>query len=420
VFRARRSRKSRLRFVKLCFRVGNSLAADRTTKFFPMIIAQFFLIFDIGISFFRAKGRAQRTGDYVNMDVLSVAFASLFFWLIPTVGLGSIIGVSQSAHSVPRIFLQFSKMSNEPALAPPNVLQHDRELNGGIYSWQPRRRPRSSLEYVANSDSGQDRRAGVVADVLLFIRSFKHHIAPASTIAPIFITSLACITGLITAYLVPPSGFECRHLGMLSIFFAWILSWLGGLVLLPSRTHPWHFYMALGKDIIFAVGTLAGLALGQAGIYNRCACYTIWNGKGIIIPGYLDIHRILTSRIVKEYPAIIIGAGIGVQLVLVPLLVYWNYRLAFKVFLRGDNGKDLPRAHRKTSAKKSWRPTFHRSLGQKLRVGKRRATFFGKFRWPSFVLPSRNETTIGHEMPNWPAQNTLQRSNNYLPIPPPV
>jgi hypothetical protein len=70
--------------------VGNSLAADRTTKFFPMIVAQFFLTFDIGIAFLRAKSRAQRSDANVNIDVLSVAFASLFFWLIPTVFLGSL------------------------------------------------------------------------------------------------------------------------------------------------------------------------------------------------------------------------------------------------------------------------------------------------------------------------------------------
>jgi hypothetical protein len=315
-----------------------------------MIVAQLFLIFDIGIAFLRAKGRAQRSGDYVNIDVLSVAFASLFFWLIPTVFLGSIIGVSQSAYSVPRILLQFSKISEEGALAPPRVLQRDRELNGGIYSWQPKTHSLSPLSAGIPSINGTDSGSGLCTILRLLTKGIARHVAPASTIVPISIVSLACITGFTTAWYVPPVGFECRHLGMLFIFFAWISSWLVGLFLLPSKSHPWHFSVALAKDVAFAISTLACLALGQAGFYNRCFCYTIWGSAGIIIPGYADIHSILTSRIGKEYPAIIIGAGIGTQLLIVPLLVYWYYSLAFRVFLRGDNGYWEVRDSRRSSS----------------------------------------------------------------------
>ena len=379
-----------------------------------MIVAQFFLVFDIGIAFLRAKGRAQRLNGYINIDVLSVAFASLFFWIIPTVFLGSIIGVSQSAHSVPRILLQFSETSQEPALAPPNVLQHDRELNGGIYSWQSTKRSHNNLESVVNTNPNIHARCFSGFRVLL--RYIEHHLAPASTIIPITITSLACITGVITAWLVPPSGFECRHVGMLSIFFAWICSWLLGLFVLPSRSHPWHFSIALGKDIIFAIITLAGLALGQAGVYNRCSCYTIWGGTGIIMPGYASIRTILASRIVKEYPAIVIGAGIGIQLLLVPLFVYWNYKLAFDLFLRGDNGKDLPRAHRAVTDGSFMKHL--KLLRQKKwwKLPSRIAISYSKLTWSSRARTRRDERIGGHEMPSLPPSTTSRNPSTYTAI----
>jgi hypothetical protein len=381
-----------------------------------MIVAELFLIFDIGIAFLRAKGRAQRSGDYVNLDVLSVAFASLFFWLIPTVFLGSIIGVSQSAYSVPRILLHFSKISGEAALATAYVSQRDRELNGGIYSWQPKTRSLSPLRVSFRSINGTNYGTGLITYLRVITKGIARHIAPASTIVPVSITSLACITGFITAWYVPPVGFECRHLGMLFILFAWISSWLVGVFLLPSRSHPWHFSVVLLKDIVFAVSTLACLGLGQAGFCNCCFCYTIWGRVGIIIPGYANIRSILKSRIAKEYPAITIGAGIGTQLLIVPLLVYWYYSLAFRVFLRGDSGKDLPRAHRKVNTEMSEMSGGRTVLEQNYRVSRHDRASDRNFRWPSSIVPRRTGTTRGYEIVPGATGPSSRNPNEYSAI----
>jgi hypothetical protein len=278
-------------------------------------------------------------------------------------------------------------MSEEAALAPPNVLQHNRELNGGIYSWQAKTRSLNPFHASLRTINGTDHQAGLIGNLRVITKTIARHIAPASTIVPISITSLACITGFLTAWLVLPVGFECRHLGMLFIFFAWVSSWLGGLLLLPSKSHPWHFSITLAKDIVFAISTLAGLGLGQAGIYDRCSCYTIWGCAGIIIPGYSYVRGVWTSRIAKEYPAIIIGAGIGTQLLVVPLLVYWYYNLAFRVFLRGDSGKDLPKTHRGVNTEKSEISGRRATLHKKLRVWRHSKGSYCNFSWSSSIVP---------------------------------
>ena len=88
---------------------AQALAADRATKTLPVAAAQIFFIITIGVSLFRAADVANKkssgfnTTIFINIEAFSVAFSALYFWIIPTVIFGSLIGVSQTEAAIPRI-----------------------------------------------------------------------------------------------------------------------------------------------------------------------------------------------------------------------------------------------------------------------------------------------------------------------------
>ena len=100
-----RSVEERQRLLATCDLTAQALAADRATKFLPIIVAQIFFVGTIGIAFGRAptasSGPSPQT--FVNIEAHSIAFSALYFWILPAVFLGSIIGVSQTENALPRI-----------------------------------------------------------------------------------------------------------------------------------------------------------------------------------------------------------------------------------------------------------------------------------------------------------------------------
>ena len=104
-------RAERLRFCKWCLMTAGALAADRSTKFLPVVVAQAFFIGNIAIAMIRTKAIAQEVNPstYINIEMHSIAFSALFFWLISAVIMSSIIGASQTAEALPRILDRFSK-----------------------------------------------------------------------------------------------------------------------------------------------------------------------------------------------------------------------------------------------------------------------------------------------------------------------
>ena len=88
---------------------ADALAADRATKFLPILVALAFFVGSVGIALSRTRSAASAssTTSFINIEVYSVALSALYFWIIPAVFLSSVIGVSQTENTIPRILQRF-------------------------------------------------------------------------------------------------------------------------------------------------------------------------------------------------------------------------------------------------------------------------------------------------------------------------
>lgn len=149
-------------------------------------------------------------------------------------------------------------------------------------------------------------------------------------------------TGILVSYLVPPEGFDCRHVAQILITVLWLLSALADFLLqylVPARVghHKMRFWFVFCKDLVSTIVTVTGVMYAHVGIFNRCSCYTNWGRTGLALPAMPYVKRILSWRIQHTYPAITF-VGIILQLVFIPVFVLLNNRHAVRVFLQSDHG----------------------------------------------------------------------------------
>jgi hypothetical protein len=309
----------RLRFCKWCLMTAGALAADRSTKFLPVVVAQAFFIGNIAIAMIRTKSIAQEVNPstYINIEMYSIAFTALFFWLISAVIMSSIIGASQTAEALPRILDRFSKDLNKagfpldlPKKSKADLLSKERVWKGGIYSWQPEgcMFPVYQAEQKAREAAEQNEQASTIwlqvwPDVL-----------------PFTIFAAAILTGLGVSYAVPPIGWSCRSNGEITIagiwMFSYILSVLSRFIFRSERLCPitWEkrakkqFHFIFGRELLFSFtfakekwatklfvftfikdlvafsATMVIVIVTQVGWYNKVSCYTKGGKEGLALP----------------------------------------------------------------------------------------------------------------------------------------
>lgn len=338
----------RLEFLRICRLTGNALAADRSTKFLPIIVAQAFFISSIAVAYGRTRQSAALANPqtFINIEAFSVAFSAMYFWIIPAVFLSSVVGASQTENAIPRILGRFEndvrKRFPEWEVNLPNAERDDmttakRERSGGIYSWQP---ADAQDEMKRKLSIGSVRKQGLSMSWL----SAKHLLAWTYTLQPgSFALSLAMVTystltGILISYLIPPIGFDCRHWGEIAIFLGWIASACANLIPFPAGRHKLRFRFILIKDIIATAATVGGIIVTQVGVFNRCSCYTGWGRYGLALPEWHSVSGVLFRRIHDAYPAISFTT-IGFMLLIVPLMIVKQYELAVRVFLQRDDDK---------------------------------------------------------------------------------
>lgn len=370
---------------------GRALAADRSTKFLPIVVAQIFFIGAVGIAIFRTAASAGKNGlsdtVFINVEAHSIAFSALYFWIIPAVFLSSIIGVSQTEAATPRILRRFQvdldhldlpkdHLGQAQKVRMPNDCLEDaqrRIFHGGVYSWQPSRWQRKSSSSSKRSrpsdpaaiSTGLNAPAGEHSSIVSTFQprpSDNNH-----ALLPYPILLLGTLTGMFVSGFVPPDGFDCRHTGQLLICTAWILSaqadhLLNRLLPLadtqpvenrPVDSHPVEvkpvenkpvssnksislLWITIVKDLLITCATMGGIVVTQIGTFNRCSCYTQWGSVGLALPERSDVATKLFHRLNTVYPAITF-TGIGIELVIVPLYLCIWYSDALRVFLQRDD-----------------------------------------------------------------------------------
>ena len=383
---------------------ARALAADRSTKLLPIIVAQALFIGAIAIAIGRlaSAGRSMSSGRvFINVEAHGIAFSALYFWIIPAVFLSSVIGVSQTKAAIPRILRRFQidldrllspadfKLTNgfldETRLALPkqveqlnDCLEKDKRriYSGGIYSWQPLKgrhhhtpsigqgdieaqsaMPVSNRKVSADSslksspgDNGSTVRHNPKIGLLPRISRRKTHKNPIRSI-PAFtiqnIVSLVAVmlgtaTGYLISGLVPPGGMmDCRRIAHSLMCLAWIISALVDVLSIPLfRTNSQKliqlFWATLVKDVLITVATLSGIIVTQAGVFNRCSCYTMWGRTGLALPQMPDVAATLLHRLETAYPAVTF-TSIGIELIVIPLFICFRYNSAIRVFMQRDD-----------------------------------------------------------------------------------
>ena len=148
------------------------------------------------------------------------------------------------------------------------------------------------------------------------------------------------LAGAVTSSRVPPSGWNCRVVGEVSIFLIWLGSaWLDILLncLLRSTGEKRYrlFYWTLAKEFIVAAASIGWIMATVVGVYNRC---DRWIGRDddLILSQRPDVNSQLQHRLNVDFPAWIFS-GVGVELVVIPALVWWKYKGALKTFVQRDD-----------------------------------------------------------------------------------
>jgi hypothetical protein len=256
---------------------------------------------------------------FINVEAHSIAFSALYFWIIPAVFLSAVIGVSQTEKNIGRILetLQ-TALTHETGLEDihlpgvPTINEREwRVAGGGIYSWQPE----------SNSE-------GLKLSVTINFLSF-------------FTVSSGTITAMLVSGFVPADGWQPRHCAHATFLLTWIFSFWATTLLKKLRGDNFlRFWITFIKDVLITAGTLAAMMYIQVGPFNRCSSYTLWGRKGLALPGMPEVEAILNSRMRNVYPAIAF-TSIGIQLVLIPLVVFiWSPR-ALRVLLQSDDRTSL-------------------------------------------------------------------------------
>ena len=339
-------------FLKLCYNASDALAADRATAFLPIITAQVFFVGALAVAVFKTATITATSSINVSVEAHSIAFSSLYFWIIPAVFLASVIGVSQTQESIPRTLKALKtslchndflrELGNElPAL--PDI--KERIINGGIYSWQPAVRALSG-------------RHGVWKKIWFYLGDRENWL-------PLFTVASGTITAMLISGYVPAEGWQPRHCAYAGFLGLWLLSFFLTDWLKTSRpslmwlseclqilTSSWWkvkgqeeekdqaymmYRITLLKDLIVAIGTLGALMYVQVGPFNDCASYSLWGRKGLALPGRTDISNLLNERMRSTYPAIAF-TSISIQLLLIPCIILYSHRKALHMLLQSDDG----------------------------------------------------------------------------------
>lgn len=283
-----------------CERVASALAADRTTKFFPIVIALTLFVSALALALTRFSTSPPINSDPINVEAHSIAFSALYFYVITAVFLSSMIGVSQTEWAIPRILSDLEELAI--VLPSRDNLTECRLLHGGLYSWQQWERYRND-------------------SVLLALTFVSVAIGPLSSI-------------LISWY-TPPEGWGCRHYAYIGVMLLYALS--AGLDIPIGR----RFWWAFSKDLVFGLMNLILVGLTQLGIFNSCMCWTRFGKAGLPLPEEDAVFEIIKLQFKTRFLYITLG-GIGVQIIICGVSCWW-FHDAYTVLVQRDDGRpNLP------------------------------------------------------------------------------
>ena len=345
----------------LVIEVAEALAADKATKYLPTSVALILFIASIALSFIKTRsaiGTASlNSTTFIGIEAHGIAFSTLFFWIIPAVFLGSVIGVSQTEATIPRILERFHTdlpkrfSEGHDNLPIPDTLSQkrldlkctklqrcirgntERIYNGGIYSWK-----RWNITMTPDGNATK-RGANTKKSFPEGDPARKRRYLP--YILPYISIGVALASGACVSYRVPPDGLDCRLACELGIFGFWCLSALADEIIshvIPNKAEERKKIMVITylKDVGAVAATLGFVFATVVGVLNKCHCWTNFGRVSLVFPQRRDIDELLQHRLAVDYPAYIFS-GIAVELFVIPGWIWYCYGDAMSVFIQRDD-----------------------------------------------------------------------------------
>ena len=313
----------------------------------------------------------------------------MYFWLIPAVILGCLVGMSNTKDSIPDILLDFEQAIDHCFIELETDSQDDQDQVAnrmrwrlfdpvgrddqddhdenetfigpdtrnycGVYSCIPedvRRDLIQRLKFRSKTKSPSQPRkdAAYFSQALHFL-----DLAPGSLTFSILLFLTSQATGLLISALIPPKGFWCRDWLEFLMTGIWLFSTLLNhlptyLRLTSAHHHRLIFYFVLVKDTLLAAVNLGIVIAVQVGMLNRCSCYSKDDTTGLAFPEVNAVEGTLVYGIEVTYPAVAF-VGIVFELLILPGFVIWKYKEAFSVFLQRNDGKSNKRLFRVRSGR---------------------------------------------------------------------
>lgn len=279
----------------------------------------------------------------IRVEAYSISFTAQYLWIVPAAFLGSVIGVSQTEATIPRIIKQFQR-----DLGNSNRARNIDELNrtcftedkqsriflGGVYSWQP-----SNWQTEAELPTMSITHRGTRRQDRDLQRSAHERRMQLHTVAAHLIVTSGTLTGAIISGFVPPDGFNCRHIVLLSILALWLASAYLDVQLakIPPMDRDRLFWSTFAKDAVMTSFTMVLVVLTQVGILNRCSCSSLFGRTGVMLPQMPEVAKVLRYRLGTLYTAVTI-ISVVFESVVVPLTVCWWYGDAVRVYVQCDDG----------------------------------------------------------------------------------
>ncbi|OCK80882.1 hypothetical protein K432DRAFT_404298 [Lepidopterella palustris CBS 459.81] len=303
--------------LRACYEwAANSLAADRATRFFPIMFSEAGFIGSWVISLLRAAASKPNDGIWVNVEAHSIGFSALYLWVTSAVLLGSVIGVSQTEDAIPRILERFEEdlyklhPTEVQGIQDWKIDRSHRIVHGGIFSWHP-------AKWKLNRKEGISLGASMMSYLVSFL-----------------IVGSGYLTAFTISWRVPPDGPTCRHVAEGTMFGLWVVSVIINCVLETCCT-KYLFWLVFAKDVLSSFANIALLLVFQWGVMNRCSCWTMWGRRGLYLPQISWIRATLMDRFGGEYRNILL-ASMCFQLLLCAAIA-WCYRHAIRVYLQRDD-----------------------------------------------------------------------------------
>lgn len=367
---------------------AEALAADRTTKHLPTLVALILFIANIAISYAKTMAAIGtfnlNTTIFVNIEAHSIAFAALFFWVIPAVFLGSVIGVSQTEVRISRILerlhddlrrklpevqedeFQTEVIQGEAIDESQTTFIHgeatDDEIsnlqkyvrdettriyNGGIYTWrQSRWQYEDTLELMTAQQRNDSRQPPEMSEKIgdqSSQASWKQYLT-SPYVLPYVVVMVAFASGAAVSFRVPPHGVDCRVACQLGMLGFWLLSAGADKLVkwwLPIKPENQGKVIVITylKDMVSIMGTLGLMFFIVFGFLNKCFCWTWanWSRIPLVLPQREDINTTLQDSLKAKYPAFVF-TGLAIECFVVPAWICFRYYDALRVFVQRDDG----------------------------------------------------------------------------------